>query len=120
MLEYSSCLFATVVLHAYHRQTVAYHHAFLALTVTSILYHSLHHPVVRVLDKIMAHGTYALVLLDTPKALADNAGWLLAFPLAAACAWFGQSCLWERRETLHLALHLFGVCGMHVYLAVLY
>ena len=89
MLEWSSCLFATVVMTAYYKQSVVYHHTFLLLTVSSILFHCLHHPVVRLVDKVLAHLSYILVVLDTPKALAINAGWLLIFPFLAGCAWFG-------------------------------
>ena len=120
MLKYSSCLFATIVAHAYYRRCVAYHHVFLLLTVSSILFHCLHDPVVRRVDECLAHLAYILVVLDTPKALADDALWLLAFPIISGCAWFGQSFWPERSEQLHLALHLTAVCGMHVYLSVLY
>jgi uncharacterized membrane protein len=120
MLHWSSCLFATVVLHAYHIQCVGYHHVFLMLTVSSLLFHCLHHPVVRVVDKFLAHLAYVMVVFDTPKALAADALWLLVFPVMSACAWFGQSFWPERKDPLHLGVHLIGVCGMHAYLEVLY
>ena len=120
MLQWSSCLFATVVMHAYYKQCVAYHHVFLWLTVSSLLFHCQHDPVVRVVDKFIAHLAYFLVMFDTPKAAADNALWLLVFPFTAACAWFSQSFWPDRSEQLHLAVHLVGVCGMHVYLWFLY
>jgi hypothetical protein len=120
MLEWSSCLFGTVVVHAYQRRCTVYHHSFLLLTVTSILFHCQHHCVVRVVDKALAHLVFALVILDTPKALEKHAPWLLTFPLMAGCAWFAQSFWPERSDFLHLALHLIGVFGMHVYLWFLY
>jgi hypothetical protein len=120
MLQWSSCLFATVAMHAYHKRSVAYHHLFLWLTVTSVLFHCEHHPVVRIVDKILAHLSFILVLFDTPKAIADDALWLLIFPLTAASFWFAQSFWPDRSEQLHCALHAVGVCGMHVYLAILY
>lgn len=120
MLQWSSCLFASVVIHAYHRQCTAYHHAFLLLTTTSILFHCEHHPVVRRIDKVLAHLVYALVLSDTSSVYALDALWLLAFPLSASCAWFAQSFWPEWSNRLHLALHLISVCGMHAYMCVLY
>ena len=120
MLQWSSCLFSTIVMHAYHRQCTAYHHAFLLLTVSSILFHCEHHTVVRRVDKVLAHLVYCLVLSDTPTAYGRDAMWLLVFPFMAGCAWFAQSFWPERSDQLHLALHLIGVCGMHVYLGVLY
>ena len=122
MLHWSSCLIATIVLHAYYKRpaAVTYHHLFLLLTVTSILFHCMHHPMVRIVDKFLAHMAYVMVLLDTPKALEGNALWLLIFPLMAGCAWFAQS-LWPEQSTeLHLGLHLISVVGMHTYLCVLY
>jgi hypothetical protein len=120
MLHWSSCLFATVVVHSYYIRSAEYHHVFLLLTVSSLLFHCLHHPVVRVIDKFLAHLAYALVVLDTPKAIDAHALWLLVFPVMAACAWFGQSFWPEHSSWLHLLLHVVGVVGMHVYLWVLY
>lgn len=122
MLQWSSCLFATVVMHAYYKRCVAYHHVFLWLTVSSLLFHCQPDPVrvVRVIDKSLAHLAYVLVMFDTPRAVAGNATWLLLFPLTAGCAWFSQSFWPDRSKQLHLALHTVGVCGMHVYLWVLY
>lgn len=121
MLQWSSCLFATIVIHAYHRQCTAYHHVFLLLTVTSILFHCEHHPVVRWIDKFLAHLAYILVIFETPKAVdADGVRWLLVFPVVAACAWFGQSLFPNWGDQLHLVLHLTGVCGMHMFLIGLY
>ena len=117
-LHHTACLFATVVLHAYVKQLAVYHHVFLALTVSSILYHTMHEPLVRLADKMLAHVAFGLVLLDTPKALA--APWILSFPAAAACSWFAQSIWPERSEQLHMALHVIGAVGMHFYFSVLY
>ena len=120
MLEWSSCLFATVVGHAYYKMCVEYHHVFLLLTVSSILFHCKHDPVVRVVDKFLAHLVFIMVVCDTPLAVDADAVWLLVFPGIAACLWIAQSFWPGKRDELHLALHLVGVLGMHVYLAVLY
>ena len=119
-LHLSSCLFATVVAHAYYRRVESYHHIFLMLTVSSILYHTTHNELTRRVDKLIAHISYIMVVMDTPKAVAANVEWLLVFPFMAACAWFGQSLLPGKKEELHFCLHLVGVVGMHVYLWVLY
>ena len=119
-LHLSSCLFATVVAHAYYRRVESYHHIFLALTVSSILFHTTHGEIIRRVDKILAHLSYIMVVMDTPKTVAANAQWLLIFPLVSACLWFGQSFFPNSRDWMHFGLHLAGVCGMHVYLLVLY
>ena len=118
-LHHTACLFATVVLHAYTKRLAVYHHVFLALTVSSILFHTRHEPPVRIADKFLAHVAFGLVLLDTSKAL-EVAPWILVFPAAAACSWFAQSFWPERSEQLHAALHVVAVCGLHVYFCVLY
>ena len=120
MLQWSSCLFATIVLHAYYKVCWEYHHVFLLLTVSSILFHCQHHPVVRNVDKVLAHVAFGLVIADTPLAVKEDVIWLLAFPGMTACLWFAQTFWPGRSEQLHLALHLASVLGMHVYLAVLY
>jgi hypothetical protein len=119
-LQISSCLFATIVLHAYYTQIPLYHHTFLILTLSSILFHTTHCEIIRRIDKILAHFSFIIVLIDSPKALAAQAAWLLLFPSAVACLWFGQSFLPDRKNDLHLCLHLFSIIGVHVYLFVLY
>lgn len=122
MLHLSSCLFATVVAHAFYRRAVVYHHAFLLLTVSSILFHLTHGEAIRIADKALAHATFVMVLLDTPKALLARAGWLLVFPLGVAALWFAQSAQPEPQlaRELHLGVHLLALAGMHAYLRVLY
>ena len=119
-LHLSSCLFATIVLHAYYRQVESYHHAFLALTVSSILFHTTHEEMTRRVDKLLAHICYIMVVMDTPKAVAADAQLLLCFPFFTACAWFAQTFIPTRRDELHMCVHLIGIVGMHVYLWALY
>lgn len=119
-LHLSSCLFATIVVHAYYRQVESYHHMFLALTVTSILFHTTHGKVIRKVDKILAHLSFIMIVMDTPKTIAADSQWLLVFPFSAACLWFGQSLFESSKEWMHFGLHLTGVVGLHVYLWVLY
>jgi hypothetical protein len=120
MLHLTSCLFATIVVHAYYQRATVYHHAFLLLTVSSILFHLTHGDAIRILDKALAHATFVMVLLDTPKAIAAGEPWLLCFPLSASVAWFAQSALPLMRDDLHLCLHLIALAGMHTYLQRLY
>ncbi len=119
-LHLSSCLFATIVGHAYYRRVVGYHHAFLLLTVSSILFHTTHNEHIRRVDKLLAHACYIMVVMDTPKVMASKQQLILCFPFLAACAWFSQTFIPARKDELHLCLHLIGVVGMHVYFWVLY
>jgi hypothetical protein len=116
MLALSSCLFATIVLHAYMRRLAWLHHVFLALTVSSVLFHATHGSVVRVLDKGLAHLAFGLVLLDTGRVWREGNAWLLVFPATVLGLWALQ-CAWpERRRDLHFALHLVSLAGMHAFL----
>lgn len=123
MLHLTSCLFATIVVHAHYRQAHSYHHAFLLLTVTSILFHTTRGSFIRRVDTLVAHAAYVLVSMDTRKVVsaADHTQWILLFPLAVALQWTGQRALSERAAVrMHALLHITTVVGMHVYLAALY
>ena len=116
MLPYTSCLFATIVMHAYHLKMTSYHHVFLAVTVLSILFHCTKSPRVGLIDKITAHCGFVLVLTDTRLAIEKGKIWLLAFPMWVMIFWFAQSFFPARSEQLHVLLHLTVVFGMHSYL----
>lgn len=115
----SSCLFATIVVHAYSKRLAWTHHIFLALTVSSVLFHTTHDPTVRWLDKALAHLAFLVVLKDAPRVwLSRTEWWVLVFPLSTLCLW-GAQCFYcdeNRRKKLHLALHLLSVGGMHAYM----
>ena len=119
-LQISSCLFATIVVHTYYRQMGIYHHIFLALTVTSILFHTTHTEIIRILDKILAHMCFILIVMDTPKAVEAKSQWLLIFPFIVLCLWVGQSLITNQRVWMHFWLHMTSVVGVHAYLWTLY
>ena len=120
MLQLTSCLFSTIVVHAYYLKSTAYHHVFLAVTVLSVLFHTTQSRSIGVLDKLVAHFAYLLVLTDTRLAIQMAKPWLLGFPMWAAVFWFAQSFIPARKMQLHALLHLTAVVGMHVYLRELH
>ena len=123
MLHLSSILFATVVLHAYYVRCEDYHHMFLGLTVTSLLFHTTGGERIRIADKALAHLCFIRNLFDARPALDRGYGGLLLFPVGVAALWFGQGLFApnsEARNRLHLALHVLSVVGLHVYLQLLY
>ena len=128
LLVVTSCLFATVVVHAFYLQLVDYHHLFLALTVTSVLFHTScsnntnKNERLRLLDKGLAHVCFIRILLESPVVIERSMGWLLAFPMAVLCLWFGQSWVNEptQRDRMHAVLHGVSVLGLHVYMYSLY
>ena len=117
MLHLSSCLFATVVVRAYAVQNAWVHHSFLALTLTSVLFHTTRTTCWRVLDKALAHLVFACVALDAPRVLAGKSWWVVAFPMGTLAFWYAEGLSQGKtRAWLHLALHLVSVTGMHAYL----
>ena len=120
MLHLTSCLFATVVAHAYHVRAMGYHHIFLLVTVLSILFHTTKHPVVAVLDKITAHVSFFYVITDCAEAVIRGMSWLLIFPVVTSGCWFAQTFFPCQRDALHAGVHIAGVAGLHFFLALLY
>jgi hypothetical protein len=121
-LQLTSCLFGSVAVHAYYLRLADYHHLFLALTVTSVLFHATHGDRIRLIDKAVAHLCYGRIALDTFVVLERGLPWLLLFPLGVAALWFGQGSTrtLDERNRMHLALHAVSILGLHAYLWALY
>jgi len=122
-LEYTSCLFATVVIAAYHHpnsgsfRVTCYHHLFLLVTVLSILFHCTHRARIGTADKICAHAAFVFVVVyDLRQAIEGGAWWLLLFPLAVALLWIGEMRWPARANLLHACLHAVSVVGVNCYL----
>ncbi len=114
--RYTSCLFATVAVHAFYAQNALYHHMFLTVTILSILYHCTHEPHIHVLDKMASHVIFLLVLMDGNMVLENSKEWLLAFPACVVLLWWSQSVFPERSQALHACLHIVSVVGLHAFL----
>jgi hypothetical protein len=82
--RFRSCLFATVVMHAYERKSAIYHHLFLAVTVLSLLFHCTRIPWIGHVDWFVAHLSFAIVTGDM---LAGGTLTLLVWPLVVALCW---------------------------------
>ena len=120
MLCFTSCLFSTVVIHAFYVQDLFYHHIFLMVTVFSVFFHCSPKEglfTIRLLDKAVAHAAYLYVLTDAPDVIASDMVWLLLFPIMTAVLWYIQGLVEERnRVRLHACLHLVAVTGLHCFL----
>ena len=125
LLRLTSCLIATIVLHAYtvtSRTTRidCYHHIFLAVTVLSILFHCTHDPVIRVIDKFLAHAAFLFVIFtDSWRIVQQEKLWLSGFPLAVLCLWSAQSAWPAKADALHAGLHVVAVMGVNCFIAFL-
>ena len=126
MLEYTSCLFATVVISAYHHpnsgffRATCYHHLFLLVTMLSILYHCTRDPRIGLADRLCAHAAFVFVVVyDSRQAVESGAAWLLLFPAVVVGLWIGGLRWPGRARDLHAYLHLVTVVGVNCYLGVL-
>ena len=120
MLEYTSCLFATVVIHAFYARLFVYHHLFLAVMMLSILNHSTHDPLIGKVDTIIAHLAYIWILMEAPFVIAKRAFWIFLFPICVGCLWITELKALSNQDELHAALHCVSVLGVHAYMYVLY
>lgn len=116
----TSTLFATVCLHAYYLQCTSYHHTFLLVTVFSIWFHCTHDPIIAIVDKILAHFAFLLVLMETPEAVQRNRLDLLGFPALTLGLWVLEFVFPDRRYEIHVWLHVVSVLGLHCFLIALH
>ena len=112
-LRATSCLFATIPIHAFYTNNNIYHHLFLFVTVASILFHTTHDPVIKQIDTIAAHFAFLFMVWET------RMDWRLAvFPATVAALWLLQDRFHDLKNHLHIGLHIVSVIGVHLYLWV--
>ena len=119
ILQWTSCLFAIVVLWAYAYGNAWYHNTFLLVTVMSLLRWTSPSPstVVIMMDKAIAHWAFALVLWDTERVIYRQTHlWLLIFPLCVSILWTLEFFLEEVAVRLHAALHVVSAVGACLYI----
>ena len=115
-LQVTSCLFATIVFHAYSLHCTVHHHVFLLVTVFSILFHTTHERTIAILDKFTAHLAFLIILLDLPLAIDTGNAWITLFPVGVLVLWCTEFVYTERRTELHVCLHLVSIVGVHFFL----
>lgn len=115
-----SCLFASVALHAFHRQCVSYHHLFLVICVLANCSSALS----VLLRQLATRAACLLVLNDLQRAIDARQLWLLWLPAAAALLWLAQgfSSLSNkaRRPLLNALTHAAGAAAAHACLWALH
>lgn len=119
MLVATSCLFATVVVHAFHAQAWAYHHIFLAVLVLSVMAHGIGDARVMAVDKAVAHMAFMFTVSEG-MCLKEGDWWMWVFPCAVLGLWGVQSLYPHRARQFHVGLHCVSVVGLHLFMAVLY
>ena len=112
-LVFSSCLFSSVVIHAYYRQIMQYVAVYLVVTVLSIVFHASGR--LGVADKLAAHVAFCFTLADAYVAGASST---LAFLGLVACLWLLEAPFPKYATQLHFALHVATLVGMHTHMGV--
>lgn len=120
MLEYTSCLFATVAVHAFACGVADYQYVFQLVTMLSILYHTTNNAVLRVVDTAMAHLAFLFVMLDSQTVVTRHVEWLFLFPAAVSLLWMAEGFFPRHANHLHGALHVASAIGANAYVHVLH
>ena len=120
MLEYTSCLFATVAVHAFMCDVPKYQFVFQLVTCLSILYRLTNNPWIRVVDMAMAHVAFVFVMLDAPAIVAKGLEWLFVFPAAVLVLWVAEHIFLKWSDLLHAALHVFSAVGANAFILYLH
>ena len=104
-------LLSTVVIHAYHAHSTAYHHLFTLATVLSMCPDSL-----RWCKQWVGYLIFFwIVEVDTHKVAKGDKGWLLLFPISLM-ALRAFHYFFPSRHTLPALMGVVGIVGAHCYL----
>lgn len=124
LLVCTSALFLTIVIHAFYVQNAVYHHLFLGVSVLSLAFHGWPDrqqrdppPLLCLADKALAHVVFIIALLDMIAHL-RHMWYLFVMPAAILVLWILEHMQNSRhlRVELHIALHLAGLCTVHLLL----
>ncbi len=117
LLVGTSLLFTTNAIHAYYTQHEIYHHLWVLLTASSILYHSIIDPVCKqkwrkidmtIVGCIVLHGVYLIPLCSV-------ACFFFSITTCSMCVFLytHKQYLELQDETNHAIIHIIGSLGHH-------
>ena len=116
----TSCLFSTVVVHAYYAHAWIYHHLYLAVLVMSIIVHGTRDAWVMPADKAVAHLAFFFTLSEGLRIEDPMHMWLGVFPCIVLVLWASETFYPVMARDIHAVLHVVAIIGLHCFLAVLY
>jgi hypothetical protein len=126
VLQYSSILFSTVVIHAFYLQNIIYHHLSILITILSILTHAYKNPnlliniYIRKIDILVAKFTYLYIAINETPKIIINQPLIILCPISIFSIWIFEIIFPKYFVLLHLILHLLAISSMHIYLYYLY
>lgn len=124
MLQYTSCLFATVVCHAHFQNMSDIFCIFLSVTVMSILFHSNKNhqempektiQVIRTIDTIVAKTAY---LYSTYNLIMPSLKWPIIMSILLFIIWIKVHRSTNQQELWHAIFHCVAVSSAHMYIVV--
>jgi hypothetical protein len=119
ILQFSSLLFITVLVHAYYVQNIVYYNLSLIIAILSILTHGYKiedKNCIKQIDKIVAHFTFLyVILIDTPKIIKIQP-LIILFPISLIIIWILEHIYPEQFILLHTIFHLVSIITLHFHL----
>jgi hypothetical protein len=111
VLQYSSILFSTVVIHAFYLQNIIYHHLSILITILSILTHAYKNPnlliniYIRKIDILVAKFTYLYIAINETPKIIINQPLIILCPISIFSIWIFEIIFPKYFVLLHLILH---------------
>ena len=117
LLVYTSSLFLSVVVHAFHVQNAAYHHIFLIASVLSLAFHSQQQPhrLLHLTDFAFAHFAFVWVFRDLISLGLIREAW--PFPALILALWIVEHLVPAHSVLLHAGLHITALACVHYVLS---
>ena len=119
ILQFTSLLFTTVLIHAFYVENLLYYNFSLLIALLSILTHSYNiekKNFIKQIDKIVAHFIFLYILLiDTPKIIVIQP-LIIIFPILLLIIWIIEHIYPQYYILLHSIFHLVSIIALHFHL----
>jgi hypothetical protein len=117
LLQFSSFLFITVVLHSFYVRNMRFHHISLLILVFSIIRHSkdYNNDIIKIIDKIIAQSSWFYFITSKNPRLFPNPI-IVIIPLSIPVIYIFEFIYPDYNNILHFILHLISVISLHLYL----
>ena len=119
ILQFTSLLFITVLIHAFYVDNIKYYNFSLLIALLSILTHSYNvkkKNCIKQIDKIVAHFIFLYILLiDTPKIIVIQP-LIVLFPILLLIIWIIEHIYPQYFILLHSIFHLVSITALHFHL----
>jgi hypothetical protein len=116
ILQFTSLLFTTVLIHAFYTKNTIYYNFGLLIALLSILTHGYNlkeQNCIKLIDKIVAHFIFIYILfIDTPKIMKIQP-LIILFPILLLSIWILEHIYPKYFILLHSIFHLLCIITLH-------